>query len=351
MTNDEVAKMLEKHKIPLGASAKTTANDTIQGAYLRLAQLYRERLSLYEKAIHAGETLLKRYPETTRKMRAYFALYQAHRDAGNSAQAEVYKQKILSEFGDSQIAKVLKNPDFANEKKVQDFIINQYYDDTYLAVQRGNFAQAKKMLDDVPTRFGQENSHRARFALLEAMTQGGLEGKNAYIKALNTIITSFPNTDEQDKAKRMLAAISDVKNNETTSTTEPQKTGDNENPAPFTLRLDLPHYVIVVFEQDAKLSPLKANITDYNAKYHAVKRLRVSTILLGLEYPALIVRRFRDGSKALEYLVEIQNNPDFLEGHNARYKLYTISQDNYKTVLTKRNFMFYDAFYKENYPQ
>ncbi|MBK9491790.1 MAG: hypothetical protein IPO07_25590, partial [Haliscomenobacter sp.] len=56
-------------------------------------------------------------------------------------------------------------------------------------------------------RFGAENKLASRFALLAALCTGNIQGKEAYVSALNEVIARYPNSEEQKRAKEILRLL------------------------------------------------------------------------------------------------------------------------------------------------
>jgi hypothetical protein len=207
-------------------------------------------------------------------------------------------------------------------------------------------------MEDLPKKFGNTYPLKPRFALLAAMCVGGIEGIDSYIKALKSVSVSYPNTEEDKKAKEMVALLSNTKSNDKSSTPQVVK---NENDAnkpkyPFDTEINTGHYVLVVFEDTkANVNDFKNKITDFNTKNFNLLRLNVSTLMLDGSLPTLIVRKFKDRKDAEDYLKVAVDNNDFLPTNSAAFKLYFIGQNNYREVLQKQNFTEYVKFYEDTF--
>jgi hypothetical protein len=65
--------------------------------------------------------------------------------------------------------------------------------------------------------------------------------------------------------------------------------------------------------------------------------------------PTLIVRKFKDGKDAADYLKAAMGKEDFLGKNPPQHRLYFIGQNNYREVLQKRNFAEYIQFFEQTY--
>ena len=60
-------------------------------------------------------------------------------------------------------------------------------------------------------KFPKPHKLQAKFALLDAMTQGHIDGKEAYIKLLREVVAKFPRTEEEKRAKEILRLLGEDK--------------------------------------------------------------------------------------------------------------------------------------------
>ena len=98
-----------------------------------------------------------------------------------------------------------------------------------------------------------------RFALLNAMSLGSLEGKNAYERSLNELIIRYPNTPEETRAKEVLRLLKGDK--AAFNTNQILEVDDI-----FSLEDESRHYVTaVIFSYDDKvLQDSKISVLNFN---------------------------------------------------------------------------------------
>ena len=117
--------------------------------------------------------------------------------------------------------------------------------------------------------------------------------------------------------------------------------------------MDEIHYVLIVFEDSqANLNDLQVELEGYNQKYNKLDRLRATPIFIGRdnETPVLVMRRFKSGKEARDYYQTTQQNAgEFLSGGGQGFKVYPVSQTNYREILKARSFDGYEEWYRENY--
>ena len=344
LTDDDIKKIFKD--VPSTPESIKVVEKKIDDALFKLGQLYRERLDNNAKTVEALEELLNRFPETDHELDAWYYLYLAHTDLGNKAEAKKYFDKIVEKYPNTTYARVLTDPNFLQDTQEEERKLVIYYNATYEQFQADQHQKAKDRIAKVEGLFGNKHSMKAKFALLNAMCIGKLEGKEAYIKSLKEIVAKYPKTDEEKRAKEILrllnAGIDEVARN--------SKSGDGKSK--YKVEDNKVHYFIVVLEKGGiKLTDAKNKVSNYNKKYHKLDRLRISNIYLGAktDTPILVIRRFKKKADAMKYYNGILTNKAEYLGKDAQYQFFAVTQHNYRQILKSKSLDGYDEFFRENY--
>lgn len=346
LTDEEIKKVLKG--VPTTEEEKKKINEQIMTALFELGTLYRDRLEKNEKAIETLESLVVRYPGSRYEVEAFYYLYLAYSDLGNTAKKQEYYDKILETYGNTIYARVLTDPNYLANTQSKEAKINAYYNETYALFTSGKYQEVKARVGEVPKKFGGNNSHQPRFALLNAMSLGKLESKEAYIESLKALIGRYPNTDEEKRAKEILRLLGDQSIVEA-GLLDPDKVERAEEI--FKLEDDKVHYGIVVFDNKVSLSSVKATISDYNRKNHRLDQLRISNIYLGSDTnrPLIIIRKFKNRAGAMKYYDGAVADPTAFIKVKDEYNFYVINQHNYREVLRNKSAIEYKTFFAKNY--
>jgi hypothetical protein len=111
--------------------------------------------------------------------------------------------------------------------------------------------------------------------------------------------------------------------------------------------------VVVAFEDsEVDINAAKVAISDYNREFHKLDKLRMANVYLGQanDQPMLILRRFADAEAAKSYVDGIRRNAaKYIDARAMPYRIYPISQSNYRVVLTQRSLDGYPEFVAESY--
>ncbi len=343
-TQAEIDDYLKKKGVPQNEEEKKAVENKLAEAMFKAASHYHEDLNRKDKALALVNKVVDNHAESEYAVEALFLAYNIYYGDGNKTKAETYKKEILSKYPESNIAKVLKDPDFANAQQKKYNAINKYYDESYEMLKKGQAQAALERVRKVADVFGEDYLMKGRFAILEAMCLGGVKGEEEYIRALRVVVTSFPNTKEEKQAIAMLAVLTD----------RAPKINMNNKPkgsnlVPYTVDMKAKHLVIIVFENKrTRVNQYRAPITTYNTQTNPDARLSVSSILIDGSLPSITIRPFLNGSDAMKYAVQARSNPEFLKGAKG-YTIYVISQQNYNLALSTQKFADYIPFHEEHY--
>lgn len=344
LTKSELQEMFKD--VPMEEEAIQAAEGKIQDAMINLGRLYRERLEYPEKTIEILNELLTRFPESEHELDAWYFLYLAHSELQQKAEAKRYFDLITGKYPESTYARVLTDPSYLGEAEEKERRLNQYYQTTFDMFQGGRYSAVWKRLGDVDSLFGKDNRLQTKFALLKAMTTGNIEGKDAYIDALKDLVAKFPNTEEEKRAKEILRLLGDK------SSAPKALPGQVEPDSEFALDPEGVHYVIINWNlSDVGLEDAQKAVNNFNNTYFKADRLRLSAnIFLNVDVPLMVIRKFDNAAKAMEFYRLTQKYPDqFIGKAGVPVRVYPVTQQNYRVVLKNRSLDAYDAYFQANY--
>jgi hypothetical protein len=169
-------------------------------AYFDAGLAYKEQFAANPQAKDRLQTLL--LLDTKYNLPSLYHLYQIELETGGD-QAETYKNRIITEYPDSQYAVILQNPEAMEEALSR-------FEERYVALVDLFKAQAfEEVIDECFTAILslQDENLRSRFALLRAHAIGRLDGMGAYQTALSEVALSFPNQQAGEEASKRLGEI------------------------------------------------------------------------------------------------------------------------------------------------
>jgi len=193
-----------KSQIPYSDEAKAGINKKLEVAFFELGKAYRDKIQNYSKSAETHEELLRRFADFDQKLDVYYYLYLSYLDLNDMTKANYYKNKVLTDYPDTEYAQAISDPNFGAKQLSEEEKLNKFYEETYEAFTQGKYGLAQKKAEQSDKIFGKKHALRPKFALVRAMSIGNVEGKAKYVAALKDVITRFPNTPEKARADEMM---------------------------------------------------------------------------------------------------------------------------------------------------
>ncbi|NND88644.1 MAG: tetratricopeptide repeat protein, partial [Flavobacteriaceae bacterium] len=350
LTDEDIKKLLKD--VPGSEAEIKAAEEKIIDAMFALGSLYRDRLELNSKTIEILEELNNRFPGNKHELDSWYFLYLAYTDIGNSAKARFYHDKIVEKYPETTYARVLLDPNFLESSKEEERRLNTYYNQTFLSFETGKYQDVTERAVKAVELFGPANTLQPRFALLNAMSQGNIQGKDAYVKELRSIISKYPDTPEQKRAREILRLLGAT----STSIEDKEKVGGEnkktKSETAFKLDDKKMHYVLVVInDKELSVNDAKNSLSDYHKEFHKLDKLRIAPVYIGTnrDAPVLVVRRFKSKALAMDYFDGVSKNQAAFLPDGTDFEVYPITQYNYRQVLKTKDLEGYKVFFKENY--
>ncbi len=345
LPEDEINAILAD--VPQTPEAIAEAESVLQEAMFTLGTLYRMNLDDKRRSIEALEDLDQRFRDYPREPDALYYLYLNYSELGQADKAQQYASRLNARYPSSVFAKVLQNPNYAQDVANQEHRLNQYYEGAYTAFSNGRFAEAYAKSEAASQQFGAENPLQPRFALLMAMSSGKLEGKQAYIANLRDLISRYPGTEEQTRAREILRLLGEQP--------APVAGVTPEDISRYQADDEEQHYILIVFHEDIRLDQAQVDLSNYNLEFHKLDRLRINNLYLGTDadsrLPMLIVRRFQDRNAAMAYFNGATRNASQFIDPSLDYSIFAVNQKNYREILRSRSISGYQEFFNQHYLQ
>jgi tetratricopeptide (TPR) repeat protein len=348
-TINEILKAVPKNPEEIAA-----ANRKVEESLFTLGKMLRERLNANEKATETLEKLLQRYPTTNTEADALCILQKSYSDLNNKPKAAAYSDKVIQKYPNSTCAEYLKNPSaISNLTQAANEIVKDY-DAAYVLFTQNRQKEALEMLTKAQIKHGDRNTMKPKYALLKAMCMGSTAGKEAYMTALNELITQYPATQEQSRAKEIVRLLgggaSEIGG--VGAAVSNDDIPENAAMGPFKMDKETLHYAVIIMKNDNKLSDVKGSISDYNRTYFKIDGLRVSNVFLGSDTgaPVIVVRKFTNKDAAMRYYQAVTKNSDkFIAIAGVNYETFVVTQDNYRELLNTQQLDLYRQFFTKFY--
>ncbi|MBN8701961.1 MAG: hypothetical protein J0M08_02790 [Bacteroidetes bacterium] len=339
--------------IPLTAEKMDASNKKIVEAFNNAGAIYKEELLNNKKSIEMFEELIKRYPKNKYELSSYYQLYRLNLAVNNSDRANYYKNLILTNYSDSEYARIIKNPDYAKTANANKNIIERYYSETFDMYNSGNYAAVISRCDYADTAYF-KNALMPKFDLLKAMAIGRTKDLKSFEMALTAVIVRNPKELEvKAKAQELLDYISQKRATASGDTlNKPIKLDSTLNVnAAYVLEESASHYwVLVVKNNKGNVANFKVALSNFNATNYSLDNLQITSTFLDNDNQLVYVKQFADKDKALDYYSFTQNEAElFVDLEENTFSSFIISTNNFQALFKNKKLDDYLTFFSENY--
>jgi tetratricopeptide (TPR) repeat protein len=337
--------------LPFTDTALAISNDKILEAYFKAGKVYKDGLKDYEKSGEAFITMNERFPENDHKLISYYYLFKINLDLGQADQAEFYKNLIITQYPESDYAKVLADPEYYTKINAEKNKVNVLYEETYKDYKAGQYFQVIARSDLAFSLYGDTMELAPRFAYLKAISIGKIDVIDSLVSQLKMIIIKYPHSEIKVLSQNILATI--VKDN-------PELKDENfvlpeevpeETPSPYNFNPSAQHmFMIVADSREIRLNPFKVKLSDYNIKYYSLEGLNINSLVLDNQHYLITIGNFNNSAKALDYLDAISaSDYVFADLKEGTFYNFVISTENYPIFFKEKDIGGYSKFFDKNY--
>jgi len=333
--------------IPLIDTMMKVSHDKIIEADYLLGATYKEELNNNKRSIAAFEDLNSRYSEHKYRLQSYYQLYRIYLAEKNQERSDFYKEKLLANYPNSEYAKLIKNPKYAEERNAQRGEVEKFYESTFDLYNAGSYEQSYAQCNEASAKFG-KTDFSAKFELVRAMCVGRLKGIDSLTWSINEFLILYPNSDVTPRAIEILNAIKRQKN--------PELFGEVSNkPAKedtFNLKLEAEHFALIISPDDPKIvNPYKTAVDNFNREFYSNKTFSMASNLFGVNQQMILVKSFPDATEAYAYIDNLQKDTRIYTGAMKKeiFTFFIVSVENLPLFYKKANANYYKAFFDEAY--
>jgi TolA-binding protein len=350
-------------QIPSSEEEINTLNLELEESYFELGKLLYFELKEIEASIDNLETLVREYPNSSRKPEAYYLLYLAQRDRGGNFQQ--YVGRLNNEFPNSQYTYSVNNPDAASGNLAY-LASSKNYELAYNAYYNGNYQEARKIIQETLEEYPLTRNTE-RILLLDIMVTGKLDSRQVYRNRLEAFIENSKEEELRELARNMLRPM--MSSEELAALNKPDSTaldsaalanpdpnlnpdGQNLPESPYKINDTNTHIFVLVLSPDEMEAAigLLADLEQFHAKNFPNARLRTGNMNMTSENSIYIISPFNNADKAKEYYSQFLN--DFKsEGitDSVKNNSFVISIENFQQLNKTKNLEEYRTFFKSVY--
>lgn len=173
-------------------------------AYYQLGLIYKDKFKELELAKNKLRSLLNSEPEERLVLPSKYNLFKIYEELGESDEAEIMKNNIISNHPDSRYATILLNPgiDLGEDENDPEVI----YANLYEQFEEQEYNEVIEACEKYITMFDGE-AIVPKYEFLKAVSRARLFGYESYKEALNFIALNYPNSEEGKRADELIQNV------------------------------------------------------------------------------------------------------------------------------------------------
>ncbi|MEX1000744.1 MAG: tetratricopeptide repeat protein [Crocinitomicaceae bacterium] len=334
--------------LPLTKSAMDSSINRLMNSLYMLGIIYKEQLKENDEAINYFSKIIDRDVQHPKVLPAYYQLYLLYKNKDASL-ANRYKEKILTDYPDSEIAEIIQDPDYLKKKQETEQEELREYGKTLEDYRYHRYSTVLTQCNLVIAN-DTTNEYLYKYYLLKAFSVAKLQSGNvnAVKEPLQELYSLAPQSDEGKEAKTYLDKLSRGLNIVNPNTTT------KEDPSPFIYDKEMEHYFILVFPTSAgKINATQVKLSNFNTDFFKSARLKITVAQMGTENQLVVVQKFSNQEKAANYVTaftSVSARPT-LGKMAEEYDHFIINSANFTKFFESMNLAEYMDFYKDKYPQ
>lgn len=336
-------------QIPFTQQAKDQANAQIAEALNNIGFMYYSDLQDYQRSIEAYTEFTDRYPDNSNEVSAWYYLYKMHSVRKETADAEKYKNLVLTKYPDSNQAKIILDPDYFVKEHEKGAEAEQLYSKTFEAYQNGQYQRVMMNVKKARQNYADDTLYMPRFEFLNAISLGYVEVVDSMAYSLLNLIQKYPESSIKPFALDVLLRANDMYNlGLNIESARPKDEQIQEKESPYTFRPNDEYYVMVICNKKVRINPLKVRISDFNKNNFRMDQLKIKNVMLNKDDALLYVEKFENVDKAIDYRTAMFLN-DYVFGgiDKENYQVIIISVSNYPIFYQEKNVEDYLEFWHQ----
>lgn len=206
MTSDVKNPEFYLSQIPVTKAQIDKSNVETATALYNVGLIYKEKIEDFPLAVKTFQEFARRFPTDPRVADAYYNNYMIQSKLENQPEAQLYRNKLITEFPTSEYALMLSQPDYAKRMAAMYSEQDSIYSRTYKAYNDNKFDIVFQNVDYIKKNYPL-STLMPKFLFLNALSIGKSSAPDKFEKALTELVSSHPQSDVSSMSKDILALM------------------------------------------------------------------------------------------------------------------------------------------------
>ncbi|MFW5758564.1 MAG: tetratricopeptide repeat protein [Bacteroidota bacterium] len=357
-----VTRSVLMQNLPLTQEELDESNEKIALAYYNMALLFKDRMNDMPSAVENFRVLIERFPENENVLYSAYFLYSMFNQENKRSQANVYKEYILKNFPDTDFARILSDPDYAENIRDRQNQAKYLYQQAYEAYMKQDYGKSLELTKQSDT-MELSREQEAQFSFLKALNISKTARKSQLKDQLTIITENYQDTRVYEPANNLLAYLDEGEGEgeglmggfqEEMQIGEVEETdSDDQNilaNSVFSQNPDAVHFfVIMVDSENISVRQLRNDVDVFNKETFEEKTLNMSTLFFEQGRQLITVTNFPDAKQAMDYGDKLKEDLSQKQYDSDLFTSFAISVENYPVFYQERKLDDYLDFYQIAY--
>jgi tetratricopeptide (TPR) repeat protein len=348
-------------QIPVTEEDLEASNLIISDGLYHMAVIYKDELEDYPLALETFDTLDSRFPENENKLEAYYHTFLIYLKEGNTAMANLYKQKIRTTFPESEYAIAMADPDYEYNLKMMDVVQDSLYRDTYQAYLEGNTQLVRTNHQWMESKYSQSKL-MPKFMFLNALSYVQTHDADGFKAQLKELINKYPDADVSVLAAEMMkgfqrglilsASGDNLLARGSLFNTHFGLEGDAsgvDSTLVFSPEINTPYELLIVYPQGSiNDNLLLYTVASFNFGNFIMNDFDLEQTVVN-QIGILQVKGFNNLAEIMQYVQMIYGTEGYASGLEQSAVVVPISLENYAILMKGKSLEEYMQFFEEHF--
>ncbi len=303
------------------AEGRAVCHEIIQDGLYNMGAILKDRLEDYPAARLQWERLLRDYPDNVHRLDVYYNTYLMHARRGETAKAEEWRRRILTDFAESTYGVAMQDPAYLDNLRNMEKRQQELYEATLEAYFDNRNAEVHRAYEEMSGKYPL-SPVMPKFMFLHALAYVTDNRPDEFNATLRDLLNRYPDTDITPIASAWLKGMAQGRKLQTDAGNlrgmvwDMRLTNDStaaalDGPAGFELNPDTAQLLVMLYPTDSvSANMLLYEVARHNFRSFVVKDFDLETMNFG-RLGLLVIRGFANMNELNHYRRVMAASPDF----------------------------------------
>ena len=209
--NNEISRENLLKKIPFEESEKNNLKKEIEISYYKVGKIYIQQLNEVQLGKNYFEKLLNEFDKSEYIPEVLYILYLSIKESEPKT-AKVYKEKLLNNFPNNLLAKLIINPNYEQDQFAENTFLISEYNNLFKRYENKDYNYVIKKSNSIINNYSKNSLHE-KFILLKTLASGEIYGNFIFQLNIKKILNTVIDKDIIEFSKELLKSSEEVNSN------------------------------------------------------------------------------------------------------------------------------------------